>query len=105
MILFRQLNDNIPEDWVPGLHWQVEHHDDEYDMAFPTGIAWVSAHTPEGEEPFVYLDFLLVPDMYRREGIATEIVKACKERWPTIDLGEAISEEGEAFLNSLEKVR
>lgn len=104
MILFRQLNDNIPNGWLSGLHWQVEHHDDDYDLSFPTGIAWISDFTP-WKKQLVILDFLLIPDMYRREGIATEIVLACKERWPTIDLGEAISEEGEAFLNSLEEVR
>ncbi len=96
MILFRRLDDPLPPDWSPGLHWQAEYHDDHSDCSRPLGLAWVTAG-----EGLAYLDYVLVVDDCRRRGIATALIAACRERWPDIRLTDAISDAGEALLDSL----
>ncbi len=102
MIIFRRLDDNLPRDWMPGLHWQVEYHADNSDCSRPWGIAWVTAFEPGAAFPPV-LDYVIVCDDCRRHGIATEIVRACRKKWPRLVLTDAISQAGEAFLASVEK--
>jgi len=97
MILFRQLNDPIPPDWIPGLHWQVEYHDDACDCSYPLGIAWVSAPLPS-DYGNANVDYVQVADHERRKGIATALIAACRERWPGLWLTDAISEAGEGLL-------
>ena len=96
MILFRDTNDPRPP-WLEPIHWQVEYWDDEAQQGQPNGIAFVTAG-----EAFQCVDYILVCDECRRQGIATKLVKACEERWPNIMLTDAISEMGESFLRSLE---
>ena len=98
MILFRPVCDPLPPDWSPGLHWQVEYHDDASDCSRPLGIAWVTA-----AEGLDYLDYVLVCDDCRRRGIATALIAACRERWPGIRLTDSISEAGESLLASLDE--
>lgn len=100
MITFRAMNDGIPHYWEPNLHWQIEYYPDDTEAGAPLGLAWVSDYTAGGS--FAYLDFVLVRDDFRRQGIGTELVRACLERWPGLWM-EAVSECGEAFLDALER--
>jgi len=47
------------------------------------------------------LEYVLVADDRRRRGVGTALVRACQHRWPNIDLGLAISDEGQALLDSV----
>ena len=99
LIAFRALNDDIPDEWEPGVHWQIEFYPDDFEVGAPLGLAWVSVYPI-----FTFLDFVLVRDDERRRGIATALVAACRARWPGLqglDPGDAVSEAGEAFLESL----
>lgn len=109
MIIFRNIDRPRPDNWMQCMHWYVEFHDDERDMAFPLGVAYVTA-VPEAawtEEhvkagmPRAVLDFVLVADLHRRKGIARRLVAACRKRWPEIYLTGAISPEGKALLGSI----
>lgn len=100
LIAFRALNDDIPDEWEPGVHWQIEFYPDDFEVGAPLGLAWVSVYPT-----FPFLDFVLVRDAERRRGIATALVAACRARWPGLqglDPDDAVSEAGEAFLKSLE---
>lgn len=77
MIAFRPLNDDIPDEWEPGVHWQIEFYPDDFEVGAPPGLAWVSVYPT-----FTFLDFVLVRDDERRRGIATALVAACQARWP-----------------------
>lgn len=99
MIAFRAMNDDIPCYWEPDIHWQVEWYPDDVEAGAPYGLAWVSASAGDGG--FAYLDFVLVRDDHRRQGVATDLVRACRERWPGLKM-DAVSDAGEAFLASLE---
>lgn len=97
MIIFRPINDNLPPCWEPGIHWQVEFWPDNVDASRPYGLAYVTDYGPSG----VFLDYILVGDDVRRRGIATDLAKAIEERWPDVILTDAISPEGEAFLENV----
>jgi GNAT superfamily N-acetyltransferase len=105
--VFRTLNVPVPAAWAPGVHWQVEAYPVDIEYGHPLGICWVSDQSvrrpPDwrgGEFP-PSIDYVLVADPYRRKGIATHLIQACQERWPTLDIGEAVSEAGQALLESL----
>ena len=100
LIAFRAMNDDIPDEWEPGIHWQIEFDPDDFEVGAPLGLAWVSVYPT-----FTFLDFVLVRDSERRRGIASALVAACRGRWPGLqglDPDDAVSEAGEAFLKSLE---
>lgn len=100
MITFRAMNDGIPDEWEPGAHWQVEFYPDDFESAAPPGFAWVSAFPP-----FTRLDFILVRDDHRRQGIGTAPVAACRARWPGLrglDEEDAVSDVGKVFARSPE---
>ncbi len=99
MIVFRQIKSPLPHGWISGLHWYVEHHDDELDLDHPTGIAFVSSFPNIGP----ILDFLFVVDQYRKEGVGKALLQAVKRRWPKIHITDPISEGGAALLKSVEK--
>lgn len=105
MIVYRQILEGMPSDWMPGFHWYVEFHDDEHDMAFPLGIGFVTDPSEHNKAVPPFLDFVLVADQHRRKGVATAIVKACRCRWPKIALSDAISECGAQLLKSLTSER
>ena len=102
MILFRQLNEEVPYNWIAGMHWYIEWHDDVIDRSFPLGIGFctIAPPEPQGTGP-AFLDFLLVADPFRRKGIATAIIEAARKRWPHIQLTGAVSTGGSALLRSL----
>ncbi len=102
VILFRQIKGNKPCNWIDGLHWYVEYHATHLDMAFPLGMAFVTV--PMGGMATVrgpHVDFIIVVDQCRREGIATALIDAIRNRWPDVWLTDAISSPGEALLRSL----
>ena len=103
MITFQQCTENIPKNWVPGVHWRVECYADTGDLPFPVGTAWVSDYNPHQE--LVSLDFILVPDHMRRKGIARILMNAIKQRWPKIHVTDAISASGLSFLFAMEPWR
>lgn len=103
MFIFRQIVKDYPWNWVAGVRWFVEFHDDHKDMAFPLGIAFVSEHIGTRSEFPPVLEFIFVVDQYRRRGIAKRLVKACQRRWSNLMLTPAISEEGEHLLRSLHR--
>ena len=64
-------------------------------MSAPLGVAWVSDFGW-----ITHLDYVLVRDEFRRGGVATALVAACRERWPNLQglgIGDAISEAGRGF--------
>jgi hypothetical protein len=75
--------------------WQAEYHEGD---GFPLGVAWVNLGR-DGREPTVF--YLFVDDGCRRLGIATKIIEACRERWPGLDLGHAVTEGGRGLMDSL----
>jgi hypothetical protein len=95
-VVFRQLDGPY---WEPAAIWQVELHIGS-DIGYPAGLAWV------WEKPntivMVRLEFVLVPDHFRRRGFATRLIEACRERWPDLVLSGPISEEGAALRESLQ---
>lgn len=103
VILFRQIMGNKPCNWMDGMHWYVEYHAAHLDMPFPLGVAYVTV-PPEQHRDITggpFIDFILVADQWRREGIASALVEACRRRWPDLWLTDAISESGAAFLRSM----
>lgn len=101
-IIFRQLNDNIPADWLAGAHWVVEAYSDTSDLPFPIGQAWVSDYVGT---KLTSLDFMLTADQYRQQGVGRALYKAIMERWPNIMVTDPISVSGTRFLDSVEPWR
>lgn len=103
-IIFRRVTDDLPSCWSApppnqpqAGHWYVEYHDLGWDVA-PAGIAFVEAFH-EWREALI---FIFVVDHMRRQGIATALVRACRERWPDLWVSNlAISEAGEGLALSL----
>jgi GNAT superfamily N-acetyltransferase len=110
-ILFRQMDNPVPDKWVAGLRWQIEAHLDGGERPHPIGLAWVSDPAPlppgsgcrERARP-AWLDFILVLEGYRRHGVATALVRACRERWPGLWLTPGITEDGWALKAGLRRM-
>lgn len=89
---------------IPGIHWQAAMYlDDGSELPFPVAMAWLSDYRSAAFEEvrYVLLDFILVPDKHRRQGYASQLIKACRGKWPQLKLTDAISKEGEGLLASL----
>ena len=67
---------------------------------FPVAVAWISCYPHH-----TILYFILVPDHLRRQGYATALIKACRERWPELYLTDAISESGFPILMLLDDMK
>ncbi len=106
--VFRQLFDPMPRSWRAGMYWQVEAHP-EGEHSCPVGLCWVvdtSIILPPERKHEAYspiVDFLFVLDSYRRAGVATALIDACRQRWPDLELTGTVSPEGEAFLKAYEE--
>jgi hypothetical protein len=91
----------------PGIRWQAQLFDPVAGAfghtPYPQAIAWLSDYS-DSELACVMLDFVLVPDQFRRCGYATKLIAACEARWPNLELTEAISEAGEGLLGALEGI-
>ncbi len=102
--LYRQLDNPIPDDWHAGVHWLVEAYSTDHECSHPVGLCWVSDPSIlktanwEGDDYPATLDFILVEDHYRRQGVAMALVQACRQRWKNLVLTNAVSAVGEAFL-------
>ena len=97
-ILFRLLEDPVSQTWGQSPRWQVEFH--EFDgISVPVGLAWVAEYAEEYGGPTLL--YLLVADGWRRQGIATTLIKECRKRWPHLQMLEAISDAGEALLEKI----
>ena len=94
-IIFRQIDDGLPEGWIAGAHWYVEYHDDQTWVA-PKGILFVFV-----AQNHVIAEYIYVVDTERRKGIATALLNAAQERWPELGWIEAETQEGTRFLSSL----
>jgi GNAT superfamily N-acetyltransferase len=80
--------------------WCGEYWPDDHDTGAPWGICWVS-HYPDEPGIWTILWYVLVADPYRRLGIATALIAAARERWPSIQITEGVTEAGEAVYESL----
>jgi hypothetical protein len=65
----------------------------------PVAVAWLTDLRPMVG---MVLDFILVPDPYRRRGHASRLIRGCRERWPDLELGEATAEAGAGLLAAIE---
>jgi ribonuclease HI len=97
-VVFRQFD---APGLVPGIHWQAELHSPTWDFGVPVATAWVTRYTLHGDGPAV--EFVLVPDQFRRQGYAKLLIKACRDRWPNLWLTDGISPAGKALRASLER--
>jgi GNAT superfamily N-acetyltransferase len=100
-VIYRHLGTEVAPDCEPDCNWQVEMH---ADRGFPVGLAWVLAPAPGAEptsETRPQIKFVLVVDDERRQGIATRLIEACRERWPTIQLSPPISAAGAGLYRKL----
>lgn len=79
--------------WV-GEYWPPE----EKDTGAPWGVCWVADYPASVG---VVLWYVLVADPRRRQGIATALVAAARERWPGIFVTEGVTPAGEALFDSL----
>jgi GNAT superfamily N-acetyltransferase len=106
LVIFRQLHAPVPWCWRPGLRWQAEAHVRSDERYHALGVCWMcdpeSVKAPGkcrvGYGPSV--DYLFVLDGWRRNGIATGFINACRKRWPGLKLGSGATDEGVAFLNA-----
>lgn len=86
MIYFRQVDEpRIGRE----IFWQAEYYMEDGSV-FPVGTAYVES--PPSSPP--KLNFILVADPWRSRGIATELLAACIEKWPTLEFSKPISREG-----------
>lgn len=100
-VLFRQLNEPVPDNWVAGLRYQVEAHSLDFDLPFPIGLAWVMVPPPGGPLP-PGVEFVIVLDQFRRLGVATALIEAIENQWPNVWLTDAISDAGAGLIAALE---
>ncbi len=89
-IIFRYVGDVQPSFGGPAYY--VEYH--HLSVISPVGFAYVTL--PPDSPP--KLAFVLVSDLYRRRGVARQLLKACLARWPDIRLAKAVSHAGEELL-------
>jgi GNAT superfamily N-acetyltransferase len=108
-IIFRPWGQIVPRGGLPDHTWQVEYHEG---LGVPLGVAWVLAPpaSPKGKKRpggafKPYLKFVLVSDEYRREGIATRLIEACRERWPDLSLTRPVSRAGLALYRRFQSPR
>jgi hypothetical protein len=60
---------------------------------FPVGIAYVAVIEPNAQ-----LNFIFVADQWRRQGFATELICAIRERWPNVVSTLGLDGMGESLL-------
>jgi len=101
--IFREVIEPLPKGWAPG-HWQVEAHRETAVEAYccPVAIAWVNCvGVSAGFQPII--EFVHTLPQFQRQGVATRLVKACFERWPTAVVTDGISDAGRALVEKIER--
>lgn len=94
MIYFRQVDEpRIGR----GIFWQAEFYMEDGSV-FPVATAYVECPPASGPK----LNFIFVADAWRSRGIATELLAACVEKWPSLEFTKAISREGEKAVKRAE---
>jgi GNAT superfamily N-acetyltransferase len=100
MITYRQVRPEFPTAVTP---WYVEYFDDDpAQRLFPYATAYVSVTTAGS----AHLDYVLVGDDWRKRGIARALIKACQERWPSLQFSShmvtvsALLGQGDSFVDS-----
>ena len=88
-----------PPGRVKGITWMVNLFGHPEDHVFAFATAWVLVYPALRCDPI--MEFILVPDQYRRRGHATRLIRACVKRWPNLVLTDAISPAGEGLLDRL----
>jgi GNAT superfamily N-acetyltransferase len=85
----------------PGVCWIASLYEHGDNPPYPMAMAWLSDYR-SCPVLGVVLDFILVPDQFRRRGYATQLIAACRDRFGAdIQLTDAISPEGECLLASI----
>ena len=96
MIVFRQVDQEF---WSAGVHWYVEYFDDDPEQrTFPLGTAYACA-IPKKDHAQV--GFVWVADDWRRRGIATALIQACRERWPKLAMTGGMNDKGRGLRDSV----
>lgn len=104
VILFRHLGDQVGPGCQPGWWWVAELYDG---LPYPCGQAWVMVEPPDARDPEEDEDSeliwnVLVTDDSRRQGVATRLIRACRERWPFARLTAATSDAGRCLCLKLD---
>lgn len=95
-IHFQNLGKEVPDPIDGATYWQVAHYDN---FPFPTGLAWVTVGAT-GNRAIV--DYVLVDDERRHQGVASALIAACNERWPGLYLNIAVNPAGVALTNKFQ---
>jgi GNAT superfamily N-acetyltransferase len=95
MIYFRQVKE--PHDAKFAV-WYVEYRDERQGVLFPMGTAYV-IHLLDKPQ-YVHLAYMFVGDQWRRQGIGTKLIDACKERWPAMQFTSPMDGKGEGLLRT-----
>ena len=96
---FRQRTQNLPNDIDPDdEYWVVEACDPTTSRVL--GWATVKKRTESNQG---LIDWIEVDQEHRRRGIAKELVRAIREKWPNVLVSDGFTIEGEGFVNSLDE--
>jgi GNAT superfamily N-acetyltransferase len=119
-ITYRDMGEQASPGRAPQRLWQVEYHEGQ---DFPSDLAWVlvppdSEHGADrgaaatagdgdgdaagGRRPRVA--YVLVADDRRRQGIATALVRACRERWPGVELARPVTWDGARLFEKIQPI-
>jgi len=79
-------------------YWYVEVFCNE-GKQFPVGTAYIKSIDEMG---FAQLDFVLVADQYRRQGVGTRLCGAIRERWPNAVSTGPIDAQGDGLLRAID---
>jgi hypothetical protein len=83
-----------------GRYFRVEFQQHRWGACcYPMGVAYVHID----EDGTARLRYVNVVDNFRRAGIGTQLLLACRRLWPQIDFGGAGSDEGEALLAAVKR--
>jgi GNAT superfamily N-acetyltransferase len=102
VIIFSNMGRAVPASEKPRTIWQVSYYGEDVDPGHPLGVAWVLDNRPFPPDSATFklwrpnLRYLFVVDAYRRQGVATKLLRACLRRWPDLDY-EGVTDAGIAF--------
>ena len=93
MIHFRRVDEPFADARVE--RWQVEFYSDEGTM-FPVGLAWVLVFDSHAQ-----LQFFMVADDWRGQGVGRRLLEACRERWSMLRHTSPMTPLAEKLLRSV----